>query len=427
MKKSKQLNRWLWKWHIIAGLVCVPVIALLCITGSMYLFKNIYNDYAYSNERFAVVSNNAVARPYTEQLAAAKKAADGHIVSVTLPSRDDMNTAFKVHAKGHARNYVYVNPYTNEVAGTYQQRESLMYTVRKLHGELLLGLPGTLLVELVASWFIVLALTGVYVWWPQTKFSLAGFFSIRTNNTRQVFWRDMHAVVGFWMSAFMLIILAGGLPWTEIFGDNLRWVQAKTDTGYPQHWRNSKGLTSTIPSPQSKPLSIDQVVAISQTQNLAGEITIKIPLQQDGVYTVSNNALWLDDQRVLHLDQYSGASIKALSWSQVGILMDLRQVFMRLHQGQYSVINLIVVLLIALTFFVATLASLISYLVRKPKGRWGLPKVPETFNAGLPVVLMIAILGLVFPAFGLSVLLIIGFEQLAKFVRKTNRVPASSQ
>ena len=224
----------------------------------------------------------------------------------------------------------------------------------------------------------------------------------------------------------MLIILAGGMPWTEIFGDNLKWVQTKTDTGYPQHWRNAKGLKSA-PSAQNKPLTIDQVVAISNKHNLAGEITIKIPMQQDGVYTVSNKALWLDAQRVLHLDQYSGTIIKALNWNQVGILMNLRQVFMRLHQGEYSVINLIAVLLIALTFFVATLASLISYLVRKPKGRWGLPKVPETFNAGLPVVFMIAILGLVFPAFGLSVVLIIGFERLTKFIRKTNGVPVSSQ
>ena len=263
-----------------------------------------------------------------------------------------------------------------------------------------------------------MALTGVYVWWPQKKFSLAGFFTIRADKSRRIFWRDMHAVIGFWMSAFMLVMLAGGMPWTEVFGDNLKWVQDKTNTGYPQHWRKSKGLNSTQPSSETKALPIDEIVSISHKQNLLGKITIKIPMQHDGVYTISNKSLWLDDQKVVHLDQYSGEIIKTLSWSQVGILMDLRQVFMRLHQGEYSRINLIAVLLIAMTFFVATLASLISYLVRKPKGRWGLPNVPENFQAGLPVVFILITLSLIFPVFGLSVLLIVMFERLAKSVKK---------
>ncbi len=407
MNKSKHLNQWLWKWHIVGGLVCMPVVALLCITGSIYLFKDNFNDYVYQDARFVSVPENTKTVPYADQLNAATAFSDHPIMSVTLPASSKHATGFRQHAQAHSRNIVYVNPYTNAVSGTYQQKQTLMYIVRKLHGELLLGKPGTLMVELVASWFIVLVLTGIYVWWPARGFSIKGFFSVRRNQGKRLFWRDMHSVLAFWMSVFMLIILAGGMPWTDVFGDNLKWVQKQTNTGYPQHWRNAKGLRSNSQgtSATSKNVSLDQIVAIAEIRDLPGAITIKLPKGSDGVYTISNRAFWLANQRVIHVDQYSGEVIKDLNWTQVGILMELRQVFMRLHQGEYGKLNIIAVLLVALTFFVATVASLISYLIRKPKGEWGLPQAPDSFKIGIPVLVIISLLAIVFPMFGASVIL----------------------
>lgn len=418
MKKSKQLNQWLWKWHIIAGLVSVPVIALLCVTGAIYLFKDNFNNYVYQDARFNTTTVNATKTPYEQQLSAAREFSEGHIVSVTLPNTTEKNTSFRVHTKGHTTSMVYVDPYTSKVTGVYEQDGSLMYTVRKLHGELLLGLPGTLVVELVASWFVVLALTGIYVWWPFKNFSIAGFFTVRTQKGKRLFWRDLHSVIGFWVSLFMLIILAGGMPWTELFGDQLKWVQKQTNTGYPQHWRNSKGLQSVVSEKGgAQSMSLDQVVEIIEQHALPGEITIKPPQGNSGVYTFSNRAFWLDDQQVIHLDQYSGQPIKQLKWNQVGGLMELRQIFMRLHQGEYGLVSLLAVLLVTLTFLVSTIASLVSYLVRKPKGRWGLPKVPEGFNAGATIVIAIVAMGILFPAFGISLILIYIAEQAMKLIQ----------
>ncbi len=394
----------------------MPVIALLCATGSVYLFKSNFNDYVYQHARIVSVPETAKPVSYSEQLSAAEEFADHPIMSVTLPASMERATAFRQHVKDRSLSSVYVNPYTSEVSGTYQQKHSLMQTVRKLHGELLLGLPGTLFVELVASWFVVLTLTGIYIWWPANGFSIKGFFMVRTAHGKRIFWRDMHSVLAFWMSVFMLIVLAGGMPWTDVFGGNLKWVQKQTNTGYPPHWRNSQGLSSNYET-ASTVISLDQVVSISEARELSGEITIKLPVDDRGVYTISNRAFWLDDQQVIHVDQYSGDVIKALNWTQVGVLMELRQGFMRLHQGEYGRINLIAVLIVALTFLLATVSSLISYLLRKPKGEWGLPKAPESFNAGLPVVIIMGLLALVFPVFGASLLLILAFNGAMAVVR----------
>src|SRR3546814_7791072 len=66
----------------------------------------------------------------------------------------------------------------------------------RLHGELLLGLGGSMLVELAASWAIVMLISGLYLWWPRDASGIAGIVYPRLRRGGRVFWRDLHAVVG---------------------------------------------------------------------------------------------------------------------------------------------------------------------------------------------------------------------------------------
>nr|WP_250637309.1 PepSY domain-containing protein [Salipiger sp. CCB-MM3] len=49
---SAALYRAVWRWHFIAGLVILPFVLILAITGGIYLFKDEINDAAYQNLRF---------------------------------------------------------------------------------------------------------------------------------------------------------------------------------------------------------------------------------------------------------------------------------------------------------------------------------------------------------------------------------------
>ena len=207
----------------------------------------------------------------------------------------------------------------------------------------------------------------------------------------------------------MLVLLSGAMPWTDIFGSQLKWVQAQTDTGYPKTWQRPVGLKSEI---QGQPMSLDAAVKVAKGLGLRGQITIKLPKGPEGVISVSNRSLLLRDQEVLHFDQYSGNILKHHTWDDVGILMDMRQVAMRLHQGEYGLISWYAVLLTALIFAVSTLAGLISYIKRKPAGEWGLPKVPEHWRVGYGVLFLLIGLAVMFPLFGASVIVILLFEKL---------------
>ncbi|WP_441004533.1 PepSY-associated TM helix domain-containing protein [Pseudocolwellia agarivorans] len=421
MTKNNTLNQWLWKWHILAGLLTLPFMLLLALTGTVYLFKDNINNQIYQDTKF-VTPTSLNKLPLSQQLEAAQGSTQAKVIGLTLPKLVDQATVFKVATKGWMNNDLYVDPYTAKVKGVIEQDQTLMHSVSTLHGELLLDKAGTTVVELVASWFIVLILTGLYVWWPKKNTGLGGFLTIRFSRGKRILFRDLHSVTGFWLSIFMFIILAGGMPWTDVFGSQFKWLQNQTNTGYPQHWTNSKGLISNSLNSSNEshvkilsPLSLDEVANIAQSYKLEGDISIKLPQSDEGVYTISNRSLWLRDQHVIHIDQYSGSPIKSLQWEQVGIMMDLRQVFMRLHQGEYGLVNWGVLLAVALFFIMSTVAGTVSYFMRKPQGQWGIPKVPERFRVDKVLVAFIILLGVVFPLFGASLITIWTWERIKSF------------
>ncbi|MEM0909597.1 MAG: PepSY domain-containing protein, partial [Pseudomonadota bacterium] len=377
-----------------------------CVTGAVYLFKDDVNAIQYESVLFVEqIPPSSNQMPLSEQLSIAKLSTEREIKSVTLPEALNQTTAFQVKMPGRATNEIRVDPYSGEVTGQFEQKETLMFLIRKLHGELLLDTPGTLVVELVASWFLVLLITGVYLWWP-SRGGKSGIFTIRIRSGKRTFWRDLHAVGGFWFSVGMIVILAGGMPWTDVFGDNLKWVQAQTDTGYPAHWRSSKGLASESSVNGQDALTMDQVANLEAVRQLKGKITITLPEGETGVYSVTNQSFWLKDQQVLHINRFTGIPIKHLDWSDVGVLMDLRQVFMRVHQGEYGLVNWLIVMTLAVLFTITTIASIVSYLIRKPKSHWGLPRTPKGFKVDAAVIGIIGFLGVLFPLFGLSVIVI---------------------
>lgn len=83
---------------------------------------------------------------------------------------------------------------------------------------------------------------------------------------------------------------------------------------------------------------------------------------------------------------------------------------MAFHQGEFGRGNWILMLLISLTLFVISTSALISYLYRKRKGTWSVPKVPDQFNVGYPIMLALVILSVLFPLFGASLLLLMVIE-----------------
>ncbi|WP_147677036.1 PepSY-associated TM helix domain-containing protein [Algibacter pacificus] len=403
--KNKKLNQWLWKWHFIAGLVSLPFVALLAITGGIYLFKDKYE--APRQEHIKIVEVTGEAISYQQQWQLAKTALPKGPNTMVLSNEKNRATEFTSGMFSH-KNSVFINPYKAEVSGHITPKSSNMYTVRKLHGELLLGKFGTKIVELISSWLVVLIITGIYVFWPNKNEGIKGLFRIRTSHGKRTLFRDLHTVLGFWISILLLMTLAGGMPWTDVFGSSFKWVQTATNTGFPNTW-DSRGLKSNT---QGEAITLDHMVKLANSMNLKGEVSIGLPKDEKGVYSIYNSTFDLGAQKRFHFDQYSGKELVHHNWEGVGILMRGRLWFMAFHQGQFGLWNWLLMLGIATLLAFIAIAALISYLKRKEPGKWGTPKVPKSFKVGYGVVALILVLGMVFPLFGASIILIYLIEIL---------------
>ena len=403
--KNRKLNQWLWKWHFIAGVIAMPFIVLLAVTGGIYLFKDKYE--APRQEHIKIVEVTGKPISYQKQWQLAKTVLPKAPNAMVISTEKNRATEFTSGMFSH-KSSAFINPYKAEVSGNISPKDSNMYTVRKLHGELLLSKFGTKIIELIASWMFVLIITGIYVFWPSKKEGLKAFFKIRFKQGKRTLFRDLHTVFGFWISVLLLMTLAGGMPWTDVFGSNFKWLQDVTNTGFPKTW-DSRGLKSNA---QGEAISLDHMVKLANSMNLKGEVSIGLPKDEQGVYSVYNTTFDLGAQKRYHFDQYSGKELLHHNWDDIGVLMRGRLWFMAFHQGQFGLWNWLLMLGVATLLAFIAVAALVSYLKRKESGKWGTPKVPKSLKVGYGVITLIVILGIVFPLFGVSIVVITLVETL---------------
>ena len=199
----------MWRWHFYAGLFVLPFVLLLSVSGSIYLFKPQIDRW---EERAWNGLGTEGAVSADRQLAAALAANPGaRFNQYRLPGREGDSAMVQLGLADGTQREVYVSP-QGRVLGALDPETRISAFVSRLHGSLLLGDVGDWLVELAASWTIVMILTGLYMWWPR-PFRPAGTFWPRLSLRGRPLLKDLHRVTGFWIAGLVLVMLVSGLPW----------------------------------------------------------------------------------------------------------------------------------------------------------------------------------------------------------------------
>lgn len=216
--------RTIWRWHFYAALFVMPMIVILSITGAIYLFKPQVE--AWEERSFAALPIAGAVSPDAQVEAALGKFPGASFHSYRLPRAE--GDAAMVHLglpEGKGMRDVFVSP-QGHVVGVLDPEWRIMQVVHDIHGQLLLGPRGSWIVELSASWAIVMILSGLYLWWPRGR-AAAGVLWPRLHLGSRAAWRDAHAVTGFWVSGLALVLLVSGLPWADVWGSAFKAVRAE--------------------------------------------------------------------------------------------------------------------------------------------------------------------------------------------------------
>jgi len=410
--------RAIWRWHFYAGLFCIPFVLWLATTGAIYLFKPQIE--AWIDRPFDTLQFSGARAGAATQVRTALAALPGSTpVAYLLPEAP--RSADRVLLKLHGESVrVYLHPQSSQVLKTVSEESRLMRVIFHLHGDLLIGDLGSLLVELAASWAIVMILSGLYLWWPRNASGVAGVLYPRLGGGRR-FWRELHGVAGFWVSAFALFLLLSALPWTKFWGSGLSAVRQvgsaqvlKPDWPvggggeHAAHRHDMHGMVMPVDLP-----ALDRVVASVAALNLAPPVLVTPPADMSSNWSVRSDAQNRPLRVTLLVDGRSGAIVKRQDFDQRPLIDRIVGIGVAAHEGQlFGWFNQALGALTALGLMLLSVSALIMWWKRRPSGVIGAPLPLQAPRFAVGFVALLIGLGIFLPMLGLSMIVVLLLERL---------------
>lgn len=440
--------RAVWRWHFYAGLFCIPFVLWLASTGSIYLFRpQIERLLDRPYDHLVLTGPRASA---DAEVRAALDAVPGSVLhSYQLPRLP--NAAPQILVGRGAEEYrVYVHPQTLRILKIQNEDKRPMMVVFHLHGELFMGDRGSYIVELAASWTIVMILTGLYLWWPRHIHGLAGVLYPRLRQGRRILFRDLHAVTGVYVSAFALTLLLTGLPWAKSWGHYLKFLRsAAAGHTVQQDWTTGRsseiaarlaenhnamaGMAGMDDMPgmdmgtsQQNPvilserseskdplLSLQQITQRAAALNLVAPVLIDPPKTQGAPWTVRSDTQNRPLRETVTLDPHTGAILSRKGFAQKNLVDRIVAVGTALHEGQlFGLLNQLVELATALGLITLALSAVVLWWRRRATGVLGAPQPNPPRGFSFTLAALVIALGLYLPMMGASLILVLLTERL---------------
>lgn len=402
--------RLVWKWHFLAALYVLPFMALLAITGAIYLYKPQIEEWIYADRLNVPIGAEVL--PFEDQVAAVEaRAGITRLRGITTSDRPERSTLIEFNDGDKIRSYAWVDPYTAEVLAVTPRDETLMRVVKKIHGELLLGAFGTKFVELAAHWAIVMFITGAYLWWPRGDRSLAQAVQPPGRKTPgRAWWRQTHLFTGMLATVLVVPILITGLPWTDVWGGALDRVQQ--ETGQSSKSLRFGGRVPGSTSDSGTTLTQAEVFAIARAEGLAAPFELRPPKDTEAAFWIRSASRDRFEQTELIVDQYSGEVLARVDFTDNPPVAKAVSLGISFHQGElYGPLNLIQNTFAALLAVVLSVSGFVAWWARRPKGSLGVPAAPEA-RLGTGMTLLVVGLSILLPLVGASLVLALILDRL---------------
>jgi uncharacterized iron-regulated membrane protein len=416
--------RMFWRWHFYAGLVCLPFIIILSITGPIYLFKPQIEaaiDARYDHLAFTGAPQSAEAI-----VKAAVDAVPGSRFK-TIEVRPDTHDAARVTVlKGDEKIRLYVHPKNLKILKQVSEDARFMEVVKNIHGELFAGRFGQVIVELAACWAIVMILTGLYLWWPREIKGIAGLLYPRLDMGKRIFWRDIHAVTGIYISGLALFLLLTGLPWTFVWGNAFKSVRAMANPApVSQSWSQGRADEKTaLKAEGAAPADfsrLDALLDMSRGLDLPAPVTLAAPTKGATLWKLQSDTGNRPQRVTLMIDPMMLEVINREDFRHKKPLDQAVGYGIAAHEGQlFGWFNQALGVLAALGLMTLCVSAVVMWWQRRPADKLGAPQIlpDERLAPGLAVIIIV--LGIFLPVLGISLIVIGAIEWLV--LRRIPRV-----
>jgi uncharacterized iron-regulated membrane protein len=444
---ASALYRAVWRWHFIAGLIVLPVLVLLAVTGGLYLFKPELDHLAYRRLE-DVPARAAPLAPPSLVIARVEAATPGKVLQFTPATAYDQAVRLMVRADDGKALTAFADPYDGRLIGTTSYG-GVMQLVRKVHSLQKFGFWASCIVEIAAGWAVVMVATGLVLWWPRGR--PGGVVSVRGAPGQRVFWRDLHAVTGAFSAAVILFLAVTGMPWSMVWGDHVqRWATArnlyepKAPARVTPGWMLAMDMPATkaapparadeakpdrpwalekAPMPMSMPMAapmtgrtgigVDGAVARFAQLGLPRPYSVTLPQGPDGAFVADYRPDRVEDSRTLYLDQYSRRVLGDVGFRQWGPAAKAIEWGIAVHQGQeYGPLNRYLMLAGCVAILLLAVSAVIMWWKRRPSGGLGVPPAPSDRRVAAAVLGVVAVVGVIYPLVGATLVAALAVDAL---------------
>jgi uncharacterized iron-regulated membrane protein len=300
MKFKKSIG----KIHLWLGLSSGLLVVIIAITGCIYAFQEEIQNLT-QRYRFVEHQQEPVLPP-SELKAIAEKELPGKKIHAVLYAKPGKAAqAIFYNADPEYYYLVYLNPFSGEVLKVKNAQAGFFPFI--LDGHFYLWLPpeiGQPVVATATLVFLVMLISGLFLWWPRNKKATKQRFSVKWNAR----WRrknyDLHNVLGFYATWIAIILAATGLVWGfEWFAQGYYKL-----AGGEKSLLYSESKSDSILVYQSDVPAIDRLYAMMRSENPTAEVLeVHIPETASSAIEISINpddeTYWQADYR--YFDQYT--------------------------------------------------------------------------------------------------------------------------
>ncbi len=191
--------------HLYLGLAEALFLLAISLSGAAIAFEPELNRLAHPqlttvHPTGTVVNWDNVRSKVEEQLPGWK------VIRFYFPDDPNESTYLRLRSvANHHIRHIYVNQYTGQVLGSTEDGSNWILKVHDLHVNFLSGKLGNAIVTIACYNLAALSITGMLIWWPRKTFwPRAGRSPVATT-------RDIHASIGFWSFAVLLLFSVTGL------------------------------------------------------------------------------------------------------------------------------------------------------------------------------------------------------------------------
>lgn len=416
-----EVYRAFWRWHFYAGLIVLPVLMLMALTGGLYLFEKEISAALYRDLRTVTPAPVVSAQRWVD---AAARAVPGRVVIVAPPAGAGQSAKLTVETREGARRDVFVDPADARVLGSIPEG-GLMQTLKTVHSLAIAGPIPNLMVEIVAGWAIVMIATGFYLWWPRGR--KGGVVSIRATPGKRVFWRDLHAVTGALVGLIVLFLAMTGMVWSQVWGAQIRQVAALPGLGRPavpagvaahQHGRRQAvpwslqgmEMEGAAGTDHGSSGGIDTVIAAADAAGLARPYVVTIPEAAGRAWSASAMADRVEDMRTLYV-QSDGAMVADVPFKAYGPVGQAIEWGVAVHLGrEYGAPNRWLMLAGCVAVWLLGVSALVMWWKRRPKGRLAAPPGPSDRRAYWGLAAVIGPIAALYPLVGVSLVGVLAID-----------------